>query len=431
MELGELGQSEERHGSRRVEERYVRYAIGGPVGKPGGTNKLFFFYSHEYRPTTSGGDARRFRLPTELELVGDFSRSTNNNGDPINQLYNAASGLPKTQCTGTVLAPQQSAACFSNNRIPGAPYTVPGGISLLNYWKNAVGVAPNISQDRVIAERLNYNYETTNPVVKNLTQQPAIRLDYQVSSNLRLTGKYAGQRQRVQVTPGSMVGFNDTFQKFPFIHNYSTTVNYSLNATSFLEGTWGMVVNYLGAPPVSPFSNRYNSGLGNFPLLFSDAGAIDPRYYETGVLTAVNAPFFDAATNMMNLPPLMTFGNLVSNAPPNIGFPEFLNINRTNDVSISFTKVQGGHTFKAGFYLNHSYKAQNRGSARPARNRPSRASSTSARTATTRSIPDSATRMPTSASSASTCSRRASSKAAFCTTTSTGTCRTTGASTAG
>lgn len=339
------------------------YTVGGPVGKPGGSNKMFFFYSHEFRPTTGGGDTRRFRMPTERELAGDFSQSTNNNGDPINQLYNPASGLARSQCTGTVLNPGISTACFANNQIPGIPYTVPGGISILNWWKSTVGVTPNISQDRVIAERLNYNYETTDPLVKNLTQQPAIRFDYQASPSLRITAKYAGQRARVQVTPGSMVGFNDTFQKFPFIHNFSTTINYTLTPTTFIEGTWGMVQNRLGAPPVSPFSNRFNSGLGNFPLLFPTAGAIDPRYYERGVLEAVNAPFFDAATDMMNLPPIMTFGNLVSNAPPSIGFPEFLNINRTNDVSISLTKVAGRHTFKTGFYLNHSYKAQNRGSA--------------------------------------------------------------------
>ena len=29
------------------------YSIGGPVGKPGGNNKLFFFYTHEYRPTNA------------------------------------------------------------------------------------------------------------------------------------------------------------------------------------------------------------------------------------------------------------------------------------------------------------------------------------------------------------------------------------------
>lgn len=31
------------------------YTLGGPVGKPGGTNKLFFFYAHEYSPRTTGG----------------------------------------------------------------------------------------------------------------------------------------------------------------------------------------------------------------------------------------------------------------------------------------------------------------------------------------------------------------------------------------
>ena len=35
------------------------YTVGGPIGKPGGNNKLFFFYAHEFRPTTlatNGGD---------------------------------------------------------------------------------------------------------------------------------------------------------------------------------------------------------------------------------------------------------------------------------------------------------------------------------------------------------------------------------------
>ncbi len=339
------------------------YTIGGPAGKSGGSNKLFFFYSHEYRPTKTGGATRRFRLPTALELRGDFSQSTNNSGTYINQIYNPASGLPKTQCTGTVAAPINSAACYPGNKIPGAGYLVPGGINILNYYANALGLLPNISQDRVIAEKLNYNYETTDPVINSLTQQPAIRLDYALNPSLRISGKYAGQRQTVQVTPGSIPGFNDTYQKFPFIHNLSTTVNYTINPTTFLEGTWGTVSNYLGAPPITTYSNRFNTGLGNFPLLYPDAGKIDPRYYETKVLESVGAAFYDSNTHMMNLPPAFLYGSLVANAPPNITFPEFLNINRTNDVSISLTKVLGHHTAKAGFYVNHSYKAQNRGSA--------------------------------------------------------------------
>ena len=46
---------------------------------------------------------------------------------------------------------------------------------------------------------------------------------------------------------------------------------------------------------------------------------------------------------------------------PNQVFPGFLNINRTQDVAGSLTKVWGGHTSKAGFYNNHSFKAQNTG----------------------------------------------------------------------
>ena len=47
--------------------KILGYTVGGPVGKPGGTNKLFFFYAHEYRPTTTpinSGNPIRLRLPT-------------------------------------------------------------------------------------------------------------------------------------------------------------------------------------------------------------------------------------------------------------------------------------------------------------------------------------------------------------------------------
>ena len=46
-------------------------------------------------------------------------------------------------------------------------------------------------------------------------------------------------------------------------------------------------------------------------------------------------------------------------APPNINFPGFLNINTTQDVVISLTKVKGSHTFKTGFYNSHSLKREN------------------------------------------------------------------------
>ncbi len=68
------------------------YSLGGPVGKPGGNNKLFFFYSHEYRPNTSGGALQRFRLPTALERAGDFSQSLDNNGKPFTTIVGPDDG---------------------------------------------------------------------------------------------------------------------------------------------------------------------------------------------------------------------------------------------------------------------------------------------------------------------------------------------------
>ena len=40
------------------------YTFGGPVGKPGGNNKLFFFYAQEYRPRNAANTLRQFRVPT-------------------------------------------------------------------------------------------------------------------------------------------------------------------------------------------------------------------------------------------------------------------------------------------------------------------------------------------------------------------------------
>ena len=76
-------------------------------------------------------------------------------------------------------------------------------------------------------------------------QQPAIRLDYQLSSKLRVTGKYSGERARVLTRPGLIQGFTDALTPYPFITNYGITVNYALSPTTFVEGTYGFIRNEL------------------------------------------------------------------------------------------------------------------------------------------------------------------------------------------
>ena len=79
------------------------------------------------------------------------------------------------------------------------------------------------------------------------------------------------------------------------------------------------------------------------------------------MLNDVNPAFWDADGAKINLPPIFNWGGRIGAAPPNQRYPGWLNINRTQDIAISLTKIAGRHTIKGGFYNNHSYKAQNVG----------------------------------------------------------------------
>src|SRR3954451_3885821 len=67
-----------------LKEKDWGYSIGGPIGKPGHDNKVFFFYSQEFSPRTGGNEVQRYRFPTLLERSGDFSQTLDQNG----ALYN-------------------------------------------------------------------------------------------------------------------------------------------------------------------------------------------------------------------------------------------------------------------------------------------------------------------------------------------------------
>src|SRR5437016_828457 len=190
----------------KTSTKTLGYTIGGPVGKPGGNNKLFFFYSHEYRPVTAAintGNPIRIRVPTALERAGDFSQTRDNTGALFNLIKDPLSTLP--------CAAGNAAGCFQDGGVLGkipANRLYPIGQAILSRYP-----LPNVTQ----TPGLNYNYEVAAPTTDNLTQQPSIRVDYQLSQKLRFTGKYSGQRARKLITPGSLQGFNDVQNPYPFI----------------------------------------------------------------------------------------------------------------------------------------------------------------------------------------------------------------------
>ncbi len=210
-----------------------------------------------------------------------------------------------------------------------------------------------------------------------LSWQPAVRVDYQPMQKLRASFKYSAWKQRDQVFNGTIPGFNDTRMQDAPVVSWTTSVNYTLTPTMFIEATYGHSQNELAGCAqaqsatgaifcnnaggtagiqVTPFASLAGANLQRLPFLFPEATVLDPEYYAVEALNQVQPAFWDG--NRISKVPTFQWGGRVANAPPTLGFPGWLNINSTHDFAISLTKIKGRHTIKTGFYTTHSYKAE-------------------------------------------------------------------------
>jgi len=337
------------------------YSLGGPMGKPGGSNKLFFFFSQEWRPRTTGGQVARYRVPTAAERAGDFSQSRDNNGNIYNLIKDPLSTSP---CTAA-----NNAGCFADGGVLGkipAHRLYGVGLNILNMW-------PQPNDSAGYAASGSYNYSAIKPTVKSHGRQEAIRGDYQFNEKLRLSSKLITQDNSHEAnnndirfgtgTTSLIPGFNDMVDWVPLMLQWSGSVNYTWNSTTFIEGSYGGFYNQIATTPIDAASNKNNVGLGGFPMLFPDANIIDPRFYSYRILNKLGGdapPYFVDGRSLV--PPTFTWGSRVANAPPNISdFGCCFTLNRVQNINISITKVMSRHTAKAGYYLDHSYKPQTAG----------------------------------------------------------------------
>lgn len=342
-----------------TDEKDMGYSIGGPIGRPGGNNRLFFFYSHEFDPRSTGGGTVRYRFPTALERAGDFSQSTDNNGNPYPYIKDPL-------LSGSCSASNQS-ACFKDGgvlgRIPANRLYTPG-VKILDLYP-----MPNVTIPGVA-----YNYEGKRKQQSLMSQQPVVKFDYQPWTRLRGSFKLAAWGQPNDIIYSSLPGFNDSKQYKAWFTLFATTINYSINPTTFVEGTFGRSRNDLAGCvqaqgstgptfcesglPMNDKANLDKAGLGALPFLFPDAGVIDKSYYAFQALDSVKPPVWDGTR--IRMVPNFQWGSRIDYGPPNFPFPGWLNVNKTTDISISLTKLTGRHTLKTGFYNTHSYKAQQR-----------------------------------------------------------------------
>src|SRR5205823_4498360 len=112
------------------------------------------------------------------------------------------------------------------------------------------------------------------------------------------------------------------------------------------------------AIPMDPSSNRNNIGLGSLPMIYPDANKLNPSYYAYAGLNGMSPAPPAWVNGDFVMVPNLAYGSRVTNSPPNVPFPSYFNVNATQDLSISLTKVAGAHTLKTGYYNTHSYKAE-------------------------------------------------------------------------
>ena len=343
------------------DERDWGFTIGGPVGKPGGGNKLFFFFNYERNPRTLSQTSANIRFPTALERQGDFSQTTDNNGNPY-------PFIKDPRLTGACNNTSQ-VACFADGgvlgRIPKDRLYQPG-MAILNWFPQ-----PNVP----MPAGQTFNFQTDPYSVALLGYQPIIRVDYQTTQNLRIGGKFFMYQQPNDPIRGTIPGWNDTREDDYGIYTPSLTVNYTVNATTFLEGSWGGSYHHQegcsvtgGAPnfcrnalQISPAANRVKAGMGGIPYIFPDATIMATNTLAYEILNNVGPEVWDG-TRVLSVPSFTWQGRVANSPPNNIGpFGNFILDTRTSNINFSVTKLYGSHTFKFGYYYFNSNQRRGTG----------------------------------------------------------------------
>ena len=345
------------------DERDYGFSIGGPVGKPGGANKLFFFFTQEMQPRTVGGDVTRYRMPTLLERQGDFSQTTNNLGQPYPYIKDPSK-------TGACNATSQ-VACFADGgvvgKIPQSALYAPG-MAILNWYP-----LPNMTNVPVGQA---YNFETTYP-----EDEPA-RLSAGHSHRLPAVHEPARQLQvlRVPAAERSDPGHPRGMER----HARGQLRHLGAGREPQLDGRQVDVRRVLLGRQLSP-SGRLLGVRRRTELLSKRAAGERHRESQHGRLRrdSVHLPGRDACSmpgtfaydvisrsgttiwdgTRVQVAPTFTWDGRVANSPPNnIGpFGNFILDTNAQNFNVSVTRLMGQHTAKVGYYYYQSMQRRGEG----------------------------------------------------------------------
>ena len=297
------------------------FTIGGPVIPK---KNLFFFFSQEFQRREDPVGETRVTVPTDLERLGNFSQSVDANGNPYPYIRDYTTGLP---CSAS-----NTSGCFQDGGVLGK---IPAN-RLYAPTLAALSIFPKANT----SGQVGYNYKSQTPSSAPLNQS-MIRMDYQMGSNWRFTGRYMFHSNKSELPYGisgwsvrSNVDTIDVISDVPGRNWLASTTGILSNTTS-LEISVGSAHNSLAHTVSNDAFTRAGAGMSSLPMLYTTPIQEDlvPRFTFGGGRLA-NSPFINT-----------------SQAP-------FTNFNTTYDIVANLTKVMGTHAAKAGFYYQHSQKPQ-------------------------------------------------------------------------
>jgi hypothetical protein len=303
------------------------WTLGGPIGKQGGNNKLFFFFSQDILHRKDPGTLNQRRTPTALERQGNFSQTLDSQG----RLIYIRDPLKTGNCSTTSGGP----ACFTGNIIP-ADRIDKNGLALLNMLP-----MPNAT-DPSGRNEYNYAFQTETNQPRN---DQVLRVDWNIAQNTQAYGRLQfGKETREGGV--AILGSTGGWPQMATSYTINTvgwvgTVLHTFSPTLFGEFTVGVNWSHQNTAPMNQAEQDKND--------------------RTKVLPGMPQYFPDA--NPMHLVPNANFAGGVPGTVLSLGvenrFP-FYGYNTLFNFSTNITKASGTHTFKSGFFLEYTTRPAQR-----------------------------------------------------------------------
>jgi hypothetical protein len=302
------------YGTARPNEHYNNwgYTFNGPIKK----DKLFFFWSQEWRHIIEPNGTMGAMVPTDKELTGDFSEyATLGLNEPVVTAALAANAL----CVGCVVGQP-----FPNDQIPTGMLNANSLLLLKTYYPRAQTTTPVNS----------VNYSSSLPTVTTVREE-LIRLDYNLSDKWKVFAHYIQDQNHI-TSPYSL--WNDNYlpnvegtKEFEPMQSFGINLVGTLTPNLINETEFGIYHNIIRTTEDPTISRDRASGLDI------------PYYFSTDHL------------NLDNRIPQMHFAHYAS---INTDWP-FLNGFFFNKWTDNVSWHHSNHNFKFGLLVVHQGKNEN------------------------------------------------------------------------